>query len=72
VSDGFPGASLPVPHPDGDRLYVKLRDEPGVINPVVLDVQTLSPPAGDVGATAPTDAAGAPSPTVSSATPEPP
>src|SRR3546814_1380353 len=27
VSDGFPGASLPVPHPTGGKLYVKLRSE---------------------------------------------
>ncbi|HET8881495.1 MAG TPA: hypothetical protein VFM56_04915 [Solimonas sp.] len=82
VSDGFPGASLPVPHPDGDRLYVKLRDEPGVINPVVLDVQTLPSPKDDVSdaaskgdAPAPQSAApsanagAAPSPVASSAGP---
>lgn len=51
VSDGFPGASLPVPHPTDGKLYIKLRDEPGVINPVVLDVQTLPPPAAETSAT---------------------
>lgn len=51
VSDGFPGASLPVPHPTGGKLYIKLRDEPGVINPVRLDVQILPPPAGEISAT---------------------
>jgi len=43
VSDGFPGYSLPVPHPTGGRLYVKLRDDPSVINPVKLDAQLLPP-----------------------------
>ncbi|MFA5940451.1 MAG: hypothetical protein WC809_13925 [Sinimarinibacterium sp.] len=47
VSDGFPGASLPVPHPDAGRLYIKLRDDPSVINPVQLEVQTLPPAADD-------------------------
>lgn len=41
VSDGFPGYSLPVPHPTNGRLYVKLRDDPSVINPVALDAQLL-------------------------------
>lgn len=66
VSDGFPGASLPVPHPTSGKLYVKLRDEPGVINPVVLDVQTLPSPAGEIGV-APADPSA-----VSSAIPNPP
>ncbi|HTY50619.1 MAG TPA: hypothetical protein VMB48_13105 [Steroidobacteraceae bacterium] len=37
VPDGFPGFTLPVPHPDGSRLYVKLRDDPSVINVAALD-----------------------------------
>ncbi|ACO33194.1 MULTISPECIES: hypothetical protein [Acidobacterium] len=40
VPDGFPGYELPVPHPDpqtgtGD-LYVKLRDDPTVVNQITL------------------------------------
>ncbi|MGH3547581.1 MAG: hypothetical protein ACRDQU_05580, partial [Pseudonocardiaceae bacterium] len=30
VPDGFPGYALPVPHPTDGRLFVKLRDDPGV------------------------------------------
>ncbi len=36
VPDGFLGAALPVPHPNGGPLYVKLRDDPSVINPTNL------------------------------------
>jgi hypothetical protein len=37
VPDGFPGRVLPVPHPDqGGQLYVKLRDDPSVVNMVTL------------------------------------
>ncbi|WP_299695533.1 hypothetical protein [Hydrocarboniphaga sp.] len=43
VSDGFPGYSLPVPHPTDGRLYLKLRDDPSVINTVALEVQVLPP-----------------------------
>ncbi|MFZ0662553.1 MAG: hypothetical protein WAM66_07675 [Acidobacteriaceae bacterium] len=37
VPDGFPGRVLPVPHPiDDGELYVKLRDDPSVVNVVTL------------------------------------
>ena len=36
VPDGFLGASLPVPHPDGGALYLKLRDDPLMVNPTRL------------------------------------
>jgi hypothetical protein len=40
VPDGFPGRVLPVPHPDeGGQLYVKLRDDPSVVNLVTLTAQ---------------------------------
>jgi hypothetical protein len=45
VPDGFPGRVLPVPHPqDGGELYVKLRDDPSVVN-----VVTLTPELADGG-----------------------
>ncbi len=37
VPEGFPGSTLAVPHPRGGRLYLKLRDDPSVI-----DVASLS------------------------------
>ncbi len=41
VPDGFLGSALPVPRPSGGPLYVKLRDDPSVVNPTSLDVQQL-------------------------------
>jgi hypothetical protein len=42
VPDGFPGRVLPVPHPtDGGQLYVKLRDDPSVVNLVTLTPQIV-------------------------------
>jgi len=40
VPDGFLGSALPVPHPTGP-LYVKLRDDPAVINQTTLTAQQL-------------------------------
>jgi hypothetical protein len=46
VPDGFPGYSMPVPHPtDGGTLYVKLRDDPTVVNLTTLGAQQLPPTA---------------------------
>ncbi len=46
VPDGFPGDDLPVPHPDAQtgtgNLYVKLRDDPAVVNQITL--QAPPPP----------------------------
>ena len=41
VPDGFLGGALPAPHPVAGRLFVKLRDDPRVVNPVTLTVQDL-------------------------------
>ncbi len=41
VPDGFPGFSLLVPRPSNGQLYVKLRDDPSVINPAVLVAQQV-------------------------------
>ncbi|MGC2032235.1 MAG: hypothetical protein WA642_19615 [Steroidobacteraceae bacterium] len=43
VPDGFLGAALPVPPPTGGALYVRLRDDPSVINATSFDVQQLPP-----------------------------
>jgi hypothetical protein len=34
VPEGFPGYVLPVPHPIGRQLYVKLHDHPSIVNSV--------------------------------------
>jgi len=45
VPDGFPGRALPVPHPGKGALYLKLRDDPSVINSATLVTEELpSPP----------------------------
>ena len=41
VPDGFPGYSMPVPHPTDGNLYVKLRDDPTVVNLTTFDAQTV-------------------------------
>jgi hypothetical protein len=51
VPDGYLGSSIPVPHPAGGPLYVKLRDNPQVISPTLLTVQELPRPADDAGRT---------------------
>jgi hypothetical protein len=43
VPDGFPGDALPVPAPVGGQLYVKLRDDPQVINSARLTARQLPP-----------------------------
>jgi hypothetical protein len=47
VPDGFPGYVLPVPHPEGGELYLKLRDDPSVVNQVTLAAEKLLPPPGE-------------------------
>ena len=44
VPDGFPGYVLPVPHSTSGALYLKLRDDPSVVNQVTLAAETLPPP----------------------------
>jgi hypothetical protein len=41
VPDGFPGNVLSVPHPEGQGLYVKLRDDPSVVNVVTLPAEPM-------------------------------
>ncbi|MGC2618844.1 MAG: hypothetical protein WA414_07350 [Acidobacteriaceae bacterium] len=47
VPDGFPGYVLPVPRPQAGELYVKLRDDPSVVNQVTLAAEKLPPPPGE-------------------------
>ena len=48
VPDGFTASVLRIPHPLQGKLYVKLRDDPAVVNVAVLDVKT-APPASAAG-----------------------
>ena len=47
VPDGFLGSALPVPHPGTGPLYVKLRDDPAVINLATLSVRQLPASSGE-------------------------
>ena len=77
VPEGYPGYALPVPRPAEGRLYVRLRDDPAVINVVALTVEQLPPPppvAATEPAPPPTPAPNAPAPNVaapSSPAPQP-
>jgi hypothetical protein len=44
IPDGFPGTTLPVPHPQSGDLYVRLRDDPAIVNAANLETQLLPPP----------------------------
>ncbi len=41
VPDGFPGGTLPVPHPAAGELYIRLRDDPATVNAANLGAQLL-------------------------------
>jgi hypothetical protein len=43
VPDGFPGYALPVSQPANGQLYVKLRDNPSVVNAIAMSVVSLPP-----------------------------
>ncbi len=47
VPEGFPGRALPVPRPENAKLYLKLRDDPTVINTVALAPEELPAPAAE-------------------------
>jgi hypothetical protein len=47
VPDGFLGSALPVPHPKTGLLYVKLRDDPTVVNLTSLPIQEIAPTADE-------------------------
>ena len=44
VPVGFPGRALPVPHPGKRGLYLKLRDDPSVVNAATLAAEELPAP----------------------------
>lgn len=50
VPDGFPGFALPVPHPQDGALYLRLRDDPNIVNRVTLAAEDLPLPPGTQGA----------------------
>jgi hypothetical protein len=67
VPAGFPGRALPVPRPGKTGLYLKLRDDPAVINSARLMAEELPAPAAPPEATP----AEPPPPAASAAEPAP-
>ena len=57
VPDGFPGRALPVPRPGKSGLYLKLRDDPGVVNSATVVAEKLQAPPADAKPAAATPAA---------------
>jgi hypothetical protein len=49
VPEGFLGSALPVPHPTVGPLYVRLRDNPQIVNPTLLTMQQLPASADEAG-----------------------
>jgi len=47
VPDGFPGRALPVPRPGKGGLYIKLRDDPTVVNVATLVAEQPLPAPAD-------------------------
>ena len=43
IPDGFPGYFLSVPRPNDGQLYVKLHDDPSVVNSITFPVEALRP-----------------------------
>src|SRR5262249_1689286 len=44
VPDGFTGGVLAIPHPVQGKVYVKLRDDPAVIDIALVNVKSAAPP----------------------------
>jgi hypothetical protein len=74
VPDGFPGYTLPVPRPTAGQLYVRLRDDPSVVNQAVLVAQELPPSPEEAARAAARHAAAnqadAPAPAATSSSPD--
>jgi len=68
VPEGFAGYTLSVPHPSGGRLYVKLHDDPSVINVIEFNGDERSARAGE-NHRAPMPSAPTPAATASTAPP---
>jgi hypothetical protein len=43
VPDGFVQAALSIPPPKGNTLYIKLRDDPAIVNTAVLPMLGAQP-----------------------------
>jgi hypothetical protein len=52
VPEGFLGSALPVPHPTAGSLYIKLRDDPQIVNAATLVSQDMPAVAGEADRTA--------------------
>lgn len=64
VPEGFPGYFLSVPRPTDGQLYVKLRDDPSVVNSITFPAEALKPPLAAISAVSSKSAAQTPNPAV--------
>jgi hypothetical protein len=62
IPQGFPGYTLSVPHPINGQLYVKLHDDPSVVNSVAFPQEALPPLPTAAPAAVPSAPASAPTP----------
>ncbi len=69
VPEGFPGYALSVPRPTAGLLYVKLHDDPSVVNPVTFPTEAPQPPANATPAASLKPGAQSPNPPVAGAQP---
>jgi hypothetical protein len=53
VPDGFTARVLRIPHPPQGKLYLKLRDDPEIVNVARLDLRTLPAPAAEASSPGP-------------------
>jgi len=60
VPDGFTGNVMPVPRPIDGQLYIRLRDDPAVVNTTTLLAQQLPPSADEIARAAARHAAATP------------
>jgi len=70
IPEGFPGYFLSVPRPTDQQLYIKLHDDPSVVNSITFPVEALQPLPTATSASSPKPAARTPnSPAVSNSSP---
>jgi hypothetical protein len=71
VPEGFPGYVLTVPRPTNGQLYIKLHDDPSVVNAITFPAEELGAPSSTIPATTPKPAAQPPQAGKEVAPPEP-
>jgi hypothetical protein len=63
VPEGFPGYFLSIPRPTNGQLYVKLHDDPSIVNSIPYPAESLPPPSTAIPAVSSKPASQTPNPT---------